>query len=155
MRQPACALTCARISLPNQNYWQPETQTIQAYPDRPNSSGEITWDIMLTALNCLSDATAHYLGKIVVAKTWRNTRPDDDALEALNLNRDGHFVLADRVGPSQTDVPITDKTHAALKPWVDAFATRCARIIRDYRKMVLEQRLDKQQRAVLQIPDLE
>ena len=117
-------LLAGSSTLTNPDYWQPETQAVPAYPAQPNAPVTITWELTLAALNCLSDATAHYLGKIVVANTWRSTRPDDDALKALNLNRNGHFALADAASPPKPDALISDDTYAALKPWVDAFSTR-------------------------------
>jgi hypothetical protein len=143
-------LLAGSSTLTGPNYWKPATQAVPAYPTKPSSPKGVNWETMLSALNCLSDATAHYLGKIVVANTWRSTRPNDDGLTALNLDRDGHFALKDPP-PSMTDTLVDDETQSFLQLWVEAFSTRCARIIRDYRKMVIEQELTEPQRAALKI----
>lgn len=144
-------------------YWQPTTPAVPAYPTAPSPANDIpedtssttSWHLMLSALNDLSDATAHYLGKIVVANTWRSARPTADCLTSVNLDRNGHFALGDAVAPQTTHAPVDDDTQAALQLWVEGFSTRCARIIRDYRKMVLVQGLSAAQRAALQISETE
>jgi hypothetical protein len=118
-------------------------------------ASQISWGMMLTALNSLSDATAHYLGKIVVANTWRSSRPAENCLDGLTLDRNGHFALGETSTHPPTEVCVDAQTLAALRLWVAAFSARCARIIRDYRAMVLLQKLNEQQRAALQIPETE
>ncbi len=152
-------------TLPSQNYWQPETPAVPAYPTEPETPAVpadstapnpiLSWELMLSALNSLSDATAHYLGKIVVANTWRSTRPSVDCLTSLALDRNGHFALGDVAASPTANAPVDNEVQAALQLWVDGFSTRCARIIRDYRKMVLVQGLSAAQRMALKIPETE
>ncbi|NJN21479.1 MAG: hypothetical protein HC812_10235 [Leptolyngbya sp. RL_3_1] len=162
-------LLAGSSTLTTPNYWQPTTPAIAPYPtpssdsadstpdstppDSPTDlASEISWEMMLTALNSLSDATAHYLGKIVVANTWRSSRPAEDCLDRINLDRNGHFALGETSTHPLNEVTVDAQTLAALRLWASAFSIRCARIIRDYREMVLLQGLNEQQQAALQIP---
>jgi hypothetical protein len=104
----------------------------------------------LAALNVLTDSTAQYLGKIVVANTWRTARPDKEALHDLQIDRAGHFSLKPDASIKMTDV-INSEDYKMLHNWVQKFIQRCSLIIRDYPEMVLQQSLTEQQRAVLQI----
>ena len=98
----------------------------------------------------MTDATAQYLGKIVVANTWRSTRPKDDHLDVMQLDRNGHFSLNAGAQIAPTD-PIDQAIHTALDQWVSTFIKRCSMIIRDYQALVIEQQLTPEQRAVLQV----
>lgn len=109
-----------------------------------------TWNDCLAALNTLTDVTAQYLGKIVVANTWRATRPDEEALTIVHLDRGGHFSL-EPDGQVMKTASIEERSYTAIRDWVSAFVKRCSMIIRDYEAMVIEQQLTAQQRAVLQI----
>jgi len=111
---------------------------------------EHPWRECLAALNVLTDATAQYLGKIVVANTWRNTRPDKKALSDLQIDRGGHFNLKADAAISSSDL-ISAEDYKMIHNWVAKFVQRCSMIIRDYPEMVLRQCLTDQQRAVLQI----
>ena len=108
------------------------------------------WDDYLEALNTLTDVTAQYLGKIVVANTWRTTRPDDERLMMIQLDRNGHFSFT-----SETEVAssasIEDAISMALHKWVSTFVKRCTLTIRNYEAMVIEQQLTAEQRAILQV----
>ncbi len=115
------------------------------------SGNEIaTWDNYLSTLNTLTDATAQYLGKIVVANTWRTTRPKNEQLNIMQLDRNGHFNLHAEAQIA-TAAPIEPALHAMLDQWVNTFIKRCSMIIRDYHVLVIEQQLTPEQRAVLQI----
>lgn len=108
------------------------------------------WHECLAALNVLTDSTAQYLGKIVVANTWRTARPNQEALHNLQIDRAGHFSLKADAPIKSTDV-INSEDYKMLHDWVHKFIQRCSLIIRDYPEMVLRQGLTEQQRAVLQI----
>ncbi|RZM77724.1 hypothetical protein [Leptolyngbya iicbica] len=116
----------------------------------PGGTAIVTWGSYLATLNALTDATAQYLGKIVVANTWRTTRPKDDHLDVMQLDRNGHFsVTAEaQIAPAAS---IDQAIHAALDQWVSTFIKRCSMIIRDYQALVIEQQLTPEQRAVLQV----
>jgi len=118
----------------------------------PPASGPAiaNWASYLATLNTLTDATAQYLGKIVVANTWRTTRPKDAPLDMMQLDRNGHFSLNSEAQVTTT-APIEQTVHIALHQWVSAFVKRCSMIIRDYQALVIEQQLTPEQRAILQV----
>jgi hypothetical protein len=119
--------------------------------EQPASGPAIaTWADYLAALNTLTDATAQYLGKIVVANTWRTTRPKDAPLDMMQLDRNGHFSLNPETQVATT-AAIEQTVHIALDQWVSTFIKRCSMIIRDYQALVIEQQLTPEQRAVLQV----
>ena len=116
---------------------------------RPRQPEQI-WQQTIAALNTLTGATAQYLGKIVVANTWRSTRPDSEALENLQLNRDGQFSMATNAKAKANEtISIEDKE--AVHKWVKQFGRRCAITIRDYPERVVKQALDAQQQTILGI----
>lgn len=123
-------------------------QPAAATSDR--SAQAAVWGDCLAALNTLTDATAQYLGKIVVANTWRAARPDEERLTVIQLDRNGHFSLS---ADSQVllTAAIEDGLYTAICEWVSSFVKRCSMIIRDYAAMVIEQQLTAQQRAALQL----
>jgi hypothetical protein len=110
---------------------------------------EYPWLECLQALNQLTEATAQYLGKIVVANTWRTTRPADDTLPLLKLDRNGQFSLGGEGNPSS--LPIAGTDLMALRGWVASFVQRCSLIIRDYPELVLKVALSEPQQVVLGI----
>lgn len=107
------------------------------------------WGQAVTTLNTLTDATAQYLGKIVVANAWRSTRPDGKVLEHLQLDRSGHFTSS--AATTDSGRPMSSEAQTILSAWVQQFIGRCSVIIRDYADIVLMQALDEQQRSLLQI----
>ena len=117
----------------------------------PSAPDEITWQDCLTALNALTDATAPYLGKIVVANTWRATRPAEDVLNSLQVDRNGHFSLNAEEGDRSESAPMEAAIYTAMQEWVRKFVQRCSMFIRDYGAMVIDQRLTDHQKAVLQV----
>ncbi|MDA0672227.1 MAG: hypothetical protein O3C67_00765 [Cyanobacteria bacterium] len=116
----------------------------------PSASTAPPWQDVLEALNSLSDGTTPYLGKIVVANTWRSTQRDVPQLTTLTVDRGGHFTLAED-GEIAPDTPLSPQDQAALQQWINAFIDRCSRIIRDYRATVLTTALNPDQRALLQL----
>ncbi|MEM9119271.1 MAG: hypothetical protein AAGD09_15515 [Cyanobacteria bacterium P01_F01_bin.56] len=136
----------------------PETienpEVLEEPPPIEAASGEVsarTWEGYLAALNTLTDATAPYLGKIVVANTWRTTRPKDEQLDVIQLDRAGHFSLSPKAQTLAASSSVDETAAKVLHQWVSAFVKRCAIIIRDYEAMVIEQQLTAEQRAILQI----
>ena len=121
-------------------------------PAPTQASSDVThpWQECLAALNVLTDSTAQYLGKIVVANTWRTARPNQEALPDLQIDRAGHFSLKPDASIKSTDI-IDNEDYKMIHDWVHKFIQRCSMIIRDYPEMVLRQSLTEQQRAVLQI----
>jgi hypothetical protein len=114
-----------------------------------SAQSSVSWQECVSALDVLTDATAQYLGKIVVANTWRNTRPTN-ALPHLTSDRSGHFSFKPEASLKNTD-PIDAEDYQMLQKWVQTFIQRCSLIIRDYPEMVLDQSLTDQQRTILHI----
>jgi len=122
-------------------------------PSAKRAADPTTWNDYLAALNALTDATAPYLGKIVVANTWRATRPQTDSLNLIQLDRDGHFSLNPE-GSVSANAPIETTTYTAMHEWVAKFVQRCSTIIRDYVAMVIQEQLSDHQKAILQVDRL-
>ncbi|NEQ47783.1 MAG: hypothetical protein F6K00_31340 [Leptolyngbya sp. SIOISBB] len=144
--ESATATTEAAEELANPEEVDPQASV----EETSNRFSTTTWGDYLTALNTLTDATAQYLGKIVVANTWRTTRPDDEQLNMIQLDRNGHFSLSTETKVAVAAL-IEAAIHAALHQWVSTFVKRCTMIIRDYEAMVIEQQLTAEQRALLQV----
>lgn len=146
------------------SYWHRTTAAIADTPPSPAfplptpapadpptpPSADSDWEAVLSALNTLSDGTSRYLGKIVVANTWRSARPKDSLLPGLALDRNGHFSLTE-VDSASEGRSLTPEERTHLYHWVVAFNERCTRIIRDFPEMVLQQCLSDHQRAALQL----
>ncbi|MEM0979838.1 MAG: hypothetical protein AAGH78_06145 [Cyanobacteria bacterium P01_H01_bin.58] len=115
----------------------------------PPAKDTYHWGQVVMTLNTLTDATAQYLGKIVVANAWRSTRPEDKVLEHLQLDRNGHFTSS--AATTEGDGPVSLEDQTMLSNWVQQFIRRCSMILRDYADIVLMQALDEQQRSLLQI----
>lgn len=124
-----------------------ESTEIESSP--PATQEDCNWRQLITTLNTLTDATAQYLGKIVVANAWRSTRPEDEVLEHLQLDRNGHFTSS--AATTESGGPASLEEQTMLSNWVQQFTGRCSMIIRDYADIVLMQALDEQQRSLLQI----
>lgn len=155
-------LLVGSTTLTKQSYWTngPAPLSTDASPESPKTDvsslprtppqGTVPWEQCITALNTLTDATAQYLGKIVVANTWRSTRPDNDALARLQIDRSGHFSHAPGADGTRQSL-VSPEEHALLRQWVQQFTQRCSKIIRDYPEMVLHDALTDQQRTLLDI----
>lgn len=123
---------------------------MSAPPATSDTAAAYPWHVCLNALNVLTDATAQYLGKIVVANTWRNTRPDTEALQDLQVDRAGHFSLKPDATVQSTELMNTEN-YEHIHAWVNQFIQRCSLIIRDYPEIVLRQGLTEEHRVVLRI----
>ncbi|MEL6327563.1 MAG: hypothetical protein AAFQ61_11770 [Cyanobacteria bacterium J06626_23] len=99
-----------------------------------------------TALEQLSQFTTQYLGKFIVANHWRNYRPDDRWITQFQVTTTGTISLAN---PSSLDTTLTQSQLVLVQTWVDGFSQRCAKIIRDYPKLVRAQALDTRQWQLL------
>lgn len=106
------------------------------------------WKQVILALNALTDATARYLGRLVVANAWQSTRLEPDPLGSLKVSRSGHFSYSNQLSDK---VPILPEEQTALHQWVQRFTSKCALIIRDYPELVLQQMLNQEQRTILRI----
>ncbi|QQE64530.1 hypothetical protein GFS31_12110 [Leptolyngbya sp. BL0902] len=87
---------------------------------------------LLAAMNHLSDGATQYLGKIIVANTWKQSRPDQPWLAQFEIQKDGHFAL-----PNAAET-ITPEQQQWVRDWVNAFLDRGSRTIRNFKSMVGE-----------------
>lgn len=108
------------------------------------------WLEYLTILNQLTDATIEYLGKIVVANTWRTTCPDQTLFKRLQMDRGGHFSLVVDA-TEQTPTALSPEERTLMQQWVEKFVQRCSMVIRGYSERVVNQCLTDPQRALLNL----
>ncbi len=119
-------------------------------PPAPAPIAPDSWSAYITVFNQLTDATTEYLGKIVVANTWRTTCPDQALLNRLQMDRGGHFSLA--VEPTaQTSTAISPEERTLIQQWAEKFVQRCSLVIRGYSERVVSQCLNGPQRALLNL----
>ena len=117
-------------------------------PEQATAAGP--WFEYIAILDQLTDATIEYLGKIVVANTWRTTCPDQTLFKRLQMDRGGHFSLVvDATG--QAPAAISPEEHTLVQQWVEKFVQRCSMVIRGYSARVVSQCLTDSQRALLNL----
>lgn len=159
---PMFRLLSGSTTLDKQQYWtngHPEPETKPPAEELPASrSPELPlpvvtqvsyqWKQVIVALNALTDATARYLGRLVVANAWQSTRPNADSLDHLKISRSGHFSCSPQVS---IEASMSSEAQQELHNWVERFITRCSLVIRDYAGLVLQQMLDEHQRNILRI----
>lgn len=114
--------------------------------------GVVCGDV-LAAINHLSDFATQYLGKIIVANTWKLSRPPQPWLENFEVQRSGHFKLAIAGSTLETQA-LTEAEQQWIKDWVQSFIERCGKTIRDFPKIVVTKGLDPQQRQLLLKQDI-
>jgi hypothetical protein len=107
---------------------------------------------MIAALNHLSDFTTQYLGKVIVANTWKSARPECPWLEVFEIDRSGRFKLTATAALSEK-TELTPEQHQWLKDWVSAFVEHCGKIIRNFAAIVAEKALDPSQKSLLLAAD--
>lgn len=117
-----------------------------AAPSTAAVPAAIQCQTVLTALNHLSDFTTQYLGKIVVANNWKAARPQQPWLDQFDVNRSAQLSAS---SPALAESALTEEQHQWLKAWADSFIARCGRVIRDFPRIVVEQALDADQKALL------
>lgn len=98
---------------------------------------------LVAALNHLSDGATQYLGKIIVANAWKQSRPDQPWLTQFEINKDGHFSL-----PNAAE-PITPEQQQWVRDWVQAFLDRGSRTIRSFKGIIGDGVLSPQEVALL------
>lgn len=143
------------VTLSNQSYWSdggaakaPSIEVETPIPQPSARNQVVRYEEILAALNHLSDFTTQYLGKVIVANTWKSSRPDYPWLMIFELDRSGHFKLATPT-PLPNQEGLTPEQHQWLKDWVQAFVERCSKIIRDFAKILTEKALDHHQQNLL------
>jgi len=98
---------------------------------------------MIEALNHVSEGATPYLGKIIVANTWKQSRPDHPWLAQFDIQKDGHFVMVPLLAE-----PLTAEQQQWIRDWVAAFIERGGRTIRNFRGLVSDQ-VSPQDKALL------
>lgn len=151
------------ITLSNQPYWPDESAatgvngsekaaTVSAGAvTPPPANPRVHCEEILAALNHLSDFTTQYLGKVIVANTWKSARPEHTWLASFEIDRSGHFKLTAQAALGAQD-SLTPEQHQWLKDWVRAFVEHCGKIIRDFATILTEKALDRRQQTLLLYP---
>ncbi|HEY9761385.1 MAG TPA: hypothetical protein V6D07_02610 [Trichocoleus sp.] len=143
------------VTLSNSPYWAEDgtgktsSRELET-PVAPSAARKQTvrCEEILAALNHLTDFTTQYLGKVIVANTWKSSRPDNPWLMIFEIDRSGHFKLTPQAAQSAQE-GLTPEQHQWLKDWVQAFVERCSKIIRDFTKILAEKALDHHQQTLL------
>jgi hypothetical protein len=94
----------------------------------------ISYDIV-RAMNHLSDFAIPYMGKIIVANMWRSSRPSEPWLERLKFKNPAIFRSR-----GYSNEPLTPEQHQWIRDWVAGFISRGSSTIRDFSKLVADQR---------------
>jgi hypothetical protein len=103
---------------------------------------------VLAAMNAMSRLAAQYLGTIVVANSWKVTRPlVDEWLNHFQVERSAEITFSVQ-SPSEQLPILTANQYRYLQTWIVAFVERCSKIIRDFTK-IMQQALDQQQYNLL------
>ncbi|MFH7245530.1 MAG: hypothetical protein ACHWZW_22065 [Spirulina sp.] len=98
---------------------------------------------LIAALNHLSDGATQYLGKIIVANAWKQSRPDQPWLTQFEISKDGHFSL-----PNAAE-PVTPEQQQWVRDWVKAFIDRGSRTIRSFKGIIGDGVLSPQEVTLL------
>jgi hypothetical protein len=109
----------------------PATPVAAEHPITADNSDSVSFPEILAALNHLSEGAAQYLGKIIVANTWKQARPAQPWLAQFEIQKDGQFTLA-----SPPAEPLTAEQHQWLQDWVRAFMGKGGRTIRNFQDLV-------------------
>ncbi|MEB3232755.1 MAG: hypothetical protein VKJ64_17225 [Leptolyngbyaceae bacterium] len=117
-------------------------------PTTATPATDVSIDEFLTAINALLHVSTDYLGKTMVINYWKSSRPPLEWLSNFDINASGHFVVAD-TAKMEKNKPLNQEQQQWLREWVKAFIQRCARIIRDFPKLLVHGELDKHQKKLL------
>ncbi|MEB3290559.1 MAG: hypothetical protein VKI82_11635, partial [Leptolyngbya sp.] len=118
-----------------------------AAPAAASGTGTVKVEDLLTAMNHLSDGATQYLGKMIVANTWKQSRPDHPWLAQFDIQKDGHFALPG------ADAAATPDQQQWVRDWVRAFLDRSSRTIRNFKEMVEEEGVLSPQEIALLVGD--
>lgn len=138
------------VTLSSASMKPPEASAPPAAPMAPGTSAPaaagravVRGSDLIAALNHLSDGATQYLGKIIVANAWKQSRPDQPWLAQFEINKDGHFSL-----PNAAE-PITPEQQQWVRDWVQAFIDRGSRTIRSFKGIIGDGVLSPQEVALL------
>ncbi|NJL48059.1 MAG: hypothetical protein HC929_11945 [Leptolyngbyaceae cyanobacterium SM2_5_2] len=109
----------------------------------PTAASQVSLGEMIEALNRVSEGATPFLGKIIVANTWKQSRPAHPWLAQFDIQKDGHLAM---VPPSAE--PLTAEQEQWIRDWVVAFVERGGRTIRNFRGLVSDH-VSPQDRALL------
>lgn len=102
-------------------------------PSTPPVPAGTSYAEVLAALNHLSEGATQYFGKVIVANTWKQSRPNQPWLAQFEIQKDGHFVLNPL--PPAT---LTREQEQWIQDWASAFVERGSRTLRNFRTLVSE-----------------
>lgn len=102
----------------------------------------------IAALNHLSQFTTQYLGTYVIANYWKSTRPAQDWLNQLQVDRNARISLLNAT-PQQLQAFLTPEQKMWLQAWVAEFIKRCTQVIRDFPALIEQKALTHEQKALL------
>lgn len=101
----------------------------------------------LGAIDVLLNLTVDYLGKTMVSNYWKASRPPVEWLSNFELERLNVTIANPK--QVQHNALLTPEQQKWLREWVAAFVQRCARIIRDFPKLVHHLELNSHQKMLL------
>lgn len=108
----------------------------------------VSYSDALDAVNSLSDIATKYLGKIMVANTWKSARPKQPWTERFEVQRNAHLAL-NTDHSALTTRPLSAEEQGWLQEWVAAFVRRCSFTIRDFSKVLGKDGLSPDQHRLL------
>lgn len=136
-------------TLPKNDWATVQTFALSALKPQPETVSAVTLQQVITAMNQLSKLTSQYLGGTVVTNYWKITCPDVCWLQQFQVERSAqiHFsafppkkkqdkALAENSEPNLTNPVLTPDQQQWIQDWVEAFIDRCAKVIRDFPKIV-------------------
>ncbi|MDJ1168350.1 hypothetical protein PMG71_02800 [Roseofilum sp. BLCC_M154] len=140
-------LLAGSLTLSNQTYWKdspspspsPTPVPLTSYPrvppvpPTPEAASQVTLKELLEALNQLSLYTTQYLGKAVITNYWKSTRPDGEWLQSFEISRTAELTFTRSTALTQT---VTPEQLSWIQSWVQAFISRCIKVIRDFPALV-------------------
>ncbi|MFE4104807.1 hypothetical protein [Almyronema epifaneia] len=135
----ASAQSAAAVEKPPLAAEAVEPTAVAKKPALPRSAAP-TQAELLTALNQLSEFSARYLGKIVVANALRSSRPQDiDWLQLFEIDRKGAITLKI---DKNLNSRLSQEQSIWVQRWASAFAEKCTKIIRNYPQLLEEETFD-------------
>lgn len=117
----------------------------------PASPDPIALKEALTALNHISEFTRQYLGAIVVANTWKSSRPSIEWLQQFAIDRSGKITLAETASDAAQTL-ISSEQQQWLQQWTAAFTKRCSIVLKDFPILLQHVVLDDRSKAILLPP---
>ncbi|MBF2026843.1 MAG: hypothetical protein IGS48_08760 [Oscillatoriales cyanobacterium C42_A2020_001] len=102
----------------------------------------------IAALNHLSKFTTQYLGTHVIANYWKSTRPSNEWLNCIQVERTAQLSIIDAT-PQQLQSQLSPEQQACIREWVAEFVRRCSQVIRDFPSIIQQKALNDEQKSLL------